>query len=245
MTNPVTPEQRDPKEVLADFLYRRAALMSWTYIEHDKDEANELAEDILELLKEKGWLPPQEVLKEQWRDIPGYSYWQMSNGGLVRHKMSHVQVEVSAIFGEPVVITIHDDKGHDVHVLLEELSKCTWPTSLPTEDILEDTFTLAFDNGNTVTMPVGRLTDKSTPIKFVEDLEEPDSFAEDWKDIDSIIGLESFQVSNYGQIRYKFNDKIIEPSFDCGLDKHVVKLTINGKPIFIDGPALAAAMWEH
>lgn len=98
-------------------------------------------------------------------------------------------------------------------------------------------FTLQFENGNSVEMPVGQLLPGSAPVEVLSE--------EEWRDIDSIPGLKSFQVSDIGRIRYKHNDRVIEPSFDCLTNKHYVKLKVNGKDLWIDGPVLAASMWEH
>lgn len=100
-----------------------------------------------------------------------------------------------------------------------------------------DTFEMEMENGNVYSIPTGRLLPKSTPIEVLPE--------EEWRNIDSILGLESFQVSDIGRIRYKHNDRVIEPSFDCLTNKHYVKLKINGKDLWIDGPVLAASMWEH
>lgn len=83
----------------------------------------------------------------------------------------------------------------------------------------------------------------STPVKFVEDLEEPESFAEEWREIDCIVGLRNFEVSNMGRVRYSKTGKIQEPTLDEKSGRTGVKLTVNGAPIFIDGPSLAHLMW--
>lgn len=263
MTNEVMPEQR---EKLARKFQELSKFMWWETIssEDDLERALILVDEIVKA----GWRPPQETVKEEWRDIPGYSFWQMSNGHLIRHKMSHVQVEMTYVDGDlETKVLLHDDQGNDVMVLLSELIKRTWSTP-PTEE----TFLVVFGNGNTVEIPHSHFTGKSTNVKTGEvtwdgldkeltkqladeldisvelikvDLEEPDSFAEEWRPIESIVGLEAFDISNYGSVRYRPTGRIIEPSFDCGLDKHVVKLNVNGKNIWVDGPFLAAAMWEH
>jgi hypothetical protein len=202
VTEAVTLEQR---EKLAELFQELSRTAWWEDIRHDDMERALILVD--EIIK-AGWTPPMPpVPEEEWRDIPGFSYWQMSNRGFVRYKMSHVQVEVSVHNGERVMVTIHDDMGYDAHVSLDELQLRTWP-------------------------------------KKTEDLEEPESFAEEWKDIEAFPGLTSFQVSNYGRIRYKFNDRIHEPVLDEKTGRMGVPVILNGKSIFIDGPALAAAMWD-
>jgi hypothetical protein len=202
VTEAVTLEQR---EKLAELFQELSRTAWWEDIRHDDMERALILVD--EIIK-AGWTPPMPpVPEEAWRDIPGYSYWQMSNRGLIRHKMSHVQVGISVHHGERVMVLIHDDQGYDAHVAWDELNERTWS-------------------------------------KPVEDLEEPESFAEEWRPIDTIAGAESFQVSNYGRIRYKFNDRIIEPTYVEECKRHLVKLVVNGRDLYIDGPSLAAVMWE-
>lgn len=233
MTEAVTPKQHKD---LADLFLKLSAQSWWSAIDQDEFRAGLLVDEVIKM----GWTPPMPpVPEEEWRDIPGYSYWQMSNRGQIRHKMSRVGVAISVHYDEPVTVLIHDDYGADVRVLFDELQKRTWPS--PPD---EETFQIVFANGNIAELPVGRLTGESTPVKFVEDLEEPDSFAEEWRPIDTIVGAESFQVSNYGRIRYKFNDRIVLPEFNADYNKHLVALKVNGRDLHIDGPSLAAVMWE-
>lgn len=240
MTKEITPEQRSK---LAEMIMEASRHSWFESIRSDDDEkALILVDEIIKM----GWTPPEEVVIEEWKDIPGYSYWQMSNGHLIRHKMSHVQVEASFVAGDlETLVLIHDDQGNDVLVSLNELKQRTWPVAVETEADINlnemfpeaKVFTLQFENGNSVEMPVGQLLPGSTPVEVLPE--------EEWRNIDSILGLESFQVSDIGRIRYKHNDRVIEPSFDCLTNKHYVKLKVNGKDLWIDGPVLAASMWEH
>jgi hypothetical protein len=150
-----------------------------------------------------GWNPPEEPFVEEWRLIPGYSFFEASNRGLIRHALTKNQIEmVSSNLGEPITVTIHDNGG------MEE--------TLALEDILVKTF------------PKGKT-----------ELTE-----EEWRTVEGI-GTNSFEINRLGTIRHKSSGRVQEPKYDEFYQMVTVKLIVNGKPVWIDGPTLAETMWAN
>jgi hypothetical protein len=69
---------------------------------------------------------------------------------------------------------------------------------------------------------------------------------DEWRTLESVgLPTRSFQINQRGQIRHKFNQKIIEPSLDLDSKYYMtVKLLLNGLEYFINGPKLAEEMWS-
>lgn len=121
MTEVVTPEQRSK---LAEMIMEASTTSWFEAIRHDDDErALILVDEIVKM----GWRPPQEKFIEEWRTIPGYDFWEASNGYMVRHKLTKEWVKGECIGDSPVYITIHDNQGMDVVVSLVEIHDLAFP----------------------------------------------------------------------------------------------------------------------
>lgn len=75
------------------------------------------------LVREEDVKPPE----EEWRVIPGFSYFEMSKSGLVRHVMSKELVEMELSPLGRVTALIHDDLGKDKHPYVSALMDTTFP----------------------------------------------------------------------------------------------------------------------
>jgi hypothetical protein len=84
---------------------------------------------------------------------------------------------------------------------------------------------------------------KLTPKIDVQELLGNYTPAEEWRTLEGL-PTKSFQINQRGQVRHKFNQKIIEPSLDLDSKNYMtVQLTINGLDWFINGPKVAEQMW--
>ena len=92
-------------------------------------EYSEFPEKLVGMVVAAGWQWHPPKLVEEWRDIPGYIYWEMSNGYLVRNKLTKTHVEVTFQDGTPTLIALWDDHGFDKVETLHELIKLTWPNA--------------------------------------------------------------------------------------------------------------------
>ncbi|QFG09781.1 hypothetical protein PBI_SHIBA_75 [Arthrobacter phage Shiba] len=178
---------------------------------------------------EEGWkyIPPEPVeVKEEWRRIPGFSAFESSNKGFIRHSLSREWVPVTVTQGEPVTIWLHDDNGRDVELELQHIWEVTWP-KIEAESITSEELTDI--------LPEATLTGKSTPVVFEDD---------EWRNIDCIEGLKNFEINQHGVIRNKVTGRVRPTEYDIDRNVDAVNLILNGKPINIVGKWLADAMWD-
>lgn len=70
-----------------------------------------------------------------------------------------------------------------------------------------------------------------------------ESAEEEWRTVEKL-PTRSFQINQRGDIRHKFNQKVISPSLDLDSAYYMtVHLKINGVDYYVNGPALANEMW--
>lgn len=183
---------------------------------------DELGEDIARMLVEKvvvlGWRPPQGSFIEQWRKIPGYDYWEMSNGNMVRHVLSKECVPITYIQGDPITITIHDNFGVDVKVFLMELTERTWPKGL---------IGLSLEEASGLFNEPGEL------VPVVE-----------WKLIPDLPSG-NFEISNTGLVRHRKTERLMVADYDIDYNHYMVKLIINGKDYRIIPELLVKHLWPN
>lgn len=68
---------------------------------------------------------------------------------------------------------------------------------------------------------------------------------DEWRTLEGL-PTKSFQINQRGQVRHKFNQKIVEPSLDLESKNYMtVQLKINGLDWFINGPKVAEQMWSN
>lgn len=201
--------------------------------ERSPADRREIARTVATKLFMLGWTPPSvPEVKEEWRVIPGFQYFEASNKGFIRHALSRVWVPITVSPVAPdyatnvTEVVLHDDHGRDIRLELQQVLDTTWPRE--GTDIL-------FDNGSTAHIPDAEFTGKVTEVEVRE---------EEWRDIECIAGLENFEVERGGSIRNKKTKWVREPEYDIDRNVFATHFVINGKPINIVGEWLADAMWD-
>lgn len=199
--------------------------------ERSAADRREIARTVATKLFMLGWTPPAAPeVKEEWRGIPGFSAWEASNKGFIRHALSHVWVPISSVFGKIQPVTLYDDTGRDVSVDYEQLIDTTFP---------KEGTELLFDNGSTAHIPDAEFTEKVTEVEISEDVRE-----EEWRDIECVVGLESFEIEHNGTIRNKRTKRIREAEYDIDHNAYAVHFIINGRPLRIIPERLVDVMWD-
>lgn len=68
----------------------------------------------------------------------------------------------------------------------------------------------------------------------------------DWRDIDTLALIPSglYEVNEHGHIRFTHTEEVVAPEFDMDYNEYLVKVTVNGKALYINGPHLAALMFN-
>lgn len=184
----------------------------------------------------EGWQPKEEPFKEEWRKIPGYDYWEMSNGNMVRHVLTKECVPITHVTDEPITITIHDNFGKDQTVFLMELAERIWPKGLiglslkeaaqlfnEPGEIPEEYFTPTNPNGNYT-------YSKKSEVE--------------WRVI-SDLPSKNFEISNTGLVRHKQTGRLFEPEFDIDYNLYMVKLIINEQDYRIVPEHLIERLWGN
>lgn len=187
----------------------------------------DIARALANRVVEEGWTPPAPpTVEEEWRVIPGFSAWEASNTGFIRHAISKVWVPISYTPDESVTVTLYDDFGRDQRVGITTIFETTWPIINGVE--IDEMALLDI-------LPEAALLGKSTPVTFEDD---------EWKDIDCIDGLKNFEINQNGAVRNKVTKRVRSTDYHEEYDMECVKLILNGNPIYIDGPELAKSMWH-
>lgn len=196
--------------------------------ERSTEDRREIARTLATKLFMSGWVPPISRTQEpeEWRVIPGFSAWQISNKGFIRHSISRVWVPISAIGEQIQPVTLYDDTGRDIELDYQHILDVTWP---------KEGTEILFDSGSTAYIPDAEFTGKVTKVEVRE---------EEWRDIECIVGLNSFEIERGGTIRHKKTKRVQEATYDEERGVMVVELILNGKPIKLIGEYLVDAMWD-
>jgi hypothetical protein len=196
----------DAKEKLKDLFHKRAQFYTWDDIQEDREAANGLAEQVIKLLTDEGWQAPRELFVEEWRAIPGYSFWEMSNRYSIRHK-SGVYLEVCVAPDEPIQVTIYNDLMTEITCLLQDLIELTWPSEQP-KGALEG---LSLEEAKQLFNEPGTLTGKTTPV-IIEEPTEPT-----WIRIPE---FENYEINPVGDVRNRFTRRVLDVTVE-GSGKYV------------------------
>jgi hypothetical protein len=197
--------------------------------ERSLEDRTRIAEHVATRLFMSGWIPPRvptEELEEEWRAIPGFSAWQASNKGFIRHALSHVWVPISAILGEIQPVTLYDDHGRDVALAYDQIMDTTFP---------KEGTEILFDNGSVAHIPDAGLTGGSRVVEIVE---------EEWRVIPDL-PTRAYEVNKSGVIRIAHNKKVLPlEGYDIDYNMEVVEVRINGATFMLNGPIIARELFR-
>lgn len=199
--------------------------------ERSLEDRTQLASHLATRLFDAGWVPPRVPLvddpAEEWRVIPGFSAWQASNKGFVRHSVSRVWVPISVEQGGTPTLTLYDDTGRDVLLELSTILDVTWPRE-GTE--------ILFDNGSSAFIPDAGLTGESREVVFEE---------EEWRVIPDL-PTRAYEVNKTGDIRIARTGKVLPlEGFDIDYNMDVVEVRINGAAYMLNGPIIARELFRE
>ena len=116
--------------------------------------------------------------------------------------------------------------GDDLLIWLQRLG---WTPPMPTGQT-----EILFANGNLAVIPDEVHMGIATLVKTRE---------EEWRDIVCIVGLKNSEIERGGTIRHKKTGWVPDVDYDTDNDQYFVSLTLNGKPLYLIGQALADVMW--
>jgi hypothetical protein len=188
-----------------------------------------IAEHVATRLFLAGWVPPRiptEELEEEWRGIPGFSAWQASSKGFIRHALSHVWVPITSILGEIQPVTLYDDHGRDVALAYDQIMDTTFP---------KEGTEILFDNGSVAHIPDAGLTGGSRVVEIVE---------EEWRTIPDL-PTRAYEVNKTGDIRIARNKKVLPlEGYDIDYNMEVVEVRINGATFMLNGPIIARELFK-
>lgn len=194
--------------------------------ERSLEDRTRIAEHVATCLINEGWTPPSvPEVKEEWRVIPGFSAWEASNTGFVRHALSHVWVPLEVRSGNAISLMLYDDGGRDRLLELSAILDVTWPRE-GTE--------ILFDNGSSAFIPDAEFTGGSRVVETVED---------EWKVIPDL-PTRAYEVNKRGDIRIARTGKILPlEGYDIDYNMEVVDVRINGASYMLNGPIIARELF--